>query len=80
MDKKNLSLITLCDLSKAFDSVNHEMLMEKLTKVKIDSFYYLLDRRQAAKINNTVSTTASIRFGVPQGSILAPIFFKRSRP
>ncbi len=78
MDKKKLSLITLCDLSKAFDSVNHEMLMEKLTKVKIDSFWfkhYLLDRSQAVKINNTVSTTAPIRFGVPQGSILGPVLF-----
>ncbi len=51
----------VCDLSKDFDSVNHEMLMEKLTKVKIDPFWfghyeYLLDRSQVVRINNTVST------------------------
>ncbi len=78
MDEKKLPLIAPCDLSKAFDSVNHEMVMEKLTKVKIGSFWfrhYLLDRSQAVKINNTVSTTAPIRFGVPKGSILGPILF-----
>ncbi len=50
----------------------------KLTKVKIDPFWfrhYLLDRSQAVKINNTVSTTAPVRYGVPQGSILGPILF-----
>ncbi len=59
--------------------MNHEMLMEQLTKVQIDSFWfrhYLLDKSQAVKINNTVSITASIRLGVPQGSILGPILFK----
>ncbi len=78
MDVKKLSLITLCDLSKSFDSANHEMLMERLTKVKIDPFWlrhYLLDRSQAVKINNTVSTTVPIPFGVPQGSILGSILF-----
>ncbi len=78
MDDKKLSLLILCDLSKAFDSVNHEMLMEKLTKVKINPFWfrhYLLDSSQPVKIKNTVSTTAPVRFWVPQGSILGPILF-----
>ncbi len=78
MDENKLSLITLCDFSKAFDIVNHEMLMEKLAKVKIDPFWfrhYPLDRSQAVKINNTVPRTAPIRFGVPHGSILCPIFY-----
>ncbi len=78
MDEKKLSLIILCDFSKAFDNVKHEMLMGKLTKVKIDPFWFrqnLSDRSQAVKINNTVSTTAPMRNGVPQGSILGPILF-----
>ncbi len=56
--------------------MNHEMLMETLTKVKIDPFWfrhYLLNRSQAVKINNTVSTTSPIRFVVSQGLILGPV-------
>ncbi len=78
MDSKKISLITLCDLSKVFNSVNHEILMHKLAKVKVDSFWfrhYLQDRTQTVKINTTQSKTASIWFGVPQGSILGPILF-----
>lgn len=68
----------LCDLSKAFDSANHEILMQKLAKVKVDLFCfrnYLQDRTQTVKINTTLSKTAPIKFGVPQGSILGPILF-----
>ncbi len=78
MDEKKLSIITLCDLSKAFGGVNHEMLMKKISKVKTDSFsfrHYRLYRSQVVKIITTVSTTAPIRFRVPQGSILGPIIF-----
>ena len=49
IDNKKISLITLCDLSKAFDSVSHVFLMSKLTKLNIDSFWfksYLKDRTQ----------------------------------
>ncbi len=49
MDSKKISLITLCDLSKVFHSVNHEILIQKLPKVKVDSFWlrrYLQDRTQ----------------------------------
>lgn len=38
MDKKKVSLITVCDLSKAFDSVSHNILLSKLDDLKIDSF------------------------------------------
>ena len=78
MDNKKISLVTLCDLSKAFDSVHHGMLIEKLTQLGIDSFWfqnYLSDRCQNVKINKTVSKTANINFGVPQGSTLGPILF-----
>ncbi len=40
MDEKKLSLITLCDPSKAFDSVKIDILMNKLLKVNIDSFWF----------------------------------------
>ena len=78
MDKKCISLLTLCDLSKAFDSVSHHILLEKLKKVAIDTFWfndYLDDRSQSVRLNNNISSKAAIEFGVPQGSILGPILF-----
>ncbi len=78
MDNKKISLKTLCDLSKAFDSVNHEILMQKISKLKVDSFcfrHYLQVKIQTVKINTILSKTAPVNFGVPQGSILRPILF-----
>ena len=78
MDKKRISLLTLCDLSKAFHSVSHDILLEKLKKVAIDTFWfndYLGDRSQSVRLNQTISSKAAIKFGVPQGSILGPILF-----
>ena len=78
IDDKNLSLITLCDLSKAFDSVNHEQLKIKLAKARIDSFWfnsYLYNRTQSVRLNKTISDTLHISYGVSQGSVLGPILF-----
>ncbi len=72
MEEKKVSLLTLCDLSKGFDSV----LNRNLTKIKVDSFWfldYLDNRNKKIKINNTTSKTAPIKYG--QGSILGPILF-----
>ncbi len=77
-DDKNLSLITLCDLSKAFDSVNHEQLMIKLAKVRVDNFWfmsYLHNRTQSVRLDKIMSETLHIPYGVPQGSVLGPILF-----
>ncbi len=76
MDSKKVSLLTLCDLSKAFDSVNHSILLEKLENTDIDKFWfddYLKGRSQSVRLNNTVSSKTTVRYGVPQGSILGPI-------
>ena len=78
IDKNKISLLSLLDLSKAFDSVNHELLLEKMQTIAIDRFWfddYLSDRTQSVKIDNHVSSKESIEFGVPQGSILGPVLF-----
>ena len=78
MDDNKISLFSLLVLSKAFDSVNHELLLEKLQTVYVDRFWfedYLSDRTQSVKIDNHISSKVSIEFGVPQGSILGPILF-----
>ena len=78
IDNANTSLITLCNLSKAFDSVHHETLMKKLKEQQIDTFWfrdYLRERTKYARINKYVSDKLGISLGVPQGSVLGPILF-----
>lgn len=78
IDNKKISLITLCDLSKAFDSVNHGYLMSKLTKLNIDNFWfdsYLNNRTQRVRMGKALSEICEISYGVPQGSVLGPILF-----
>ncbi len=77
MDNRKISLLTLCDLSKAFDSVNHVILIKKCLKLKTDSFWfssYLRDRTQRVRIKD-ISSKRNVDYGVPQGSMLGPILF-----
>ena len=78
IDNKRISLLTLCDLSKAFDSVNHTILLNKLNKAKVDSFWfenYLSGRSQSVRIGNHISSPLAVSFGVPQGCNMGPILF-----
>ena len=71
----------LMDLSKAVDTLNHELLIAKLNAYGFshDSlrllYSYLSSRWQRTKINNTYSSWSEILLGVPQGSILGPLLF-----
>ncbi len=67
IDRSNISLLTVCDLSKAFDSVSHEILLKKLTKLKVDSCLF--------KLLEIVCRTLDVLFRVPQGSALGPVLF-----
>ncbi len=78
MDNKRISLLTLCDLSKAFDSVCHNILLSKCAKLNIESHWlesYLQNRTQSVKLKSVTSTETHVSHGVPQGSILGPILF-----
>ena len=69
------------DLSKAFDSVNHDLLFAKLEAYGLDNNTvcfmrrYRTNRLQRCKINNSFSEWMKISAGVPQGSILGPLIF-----
>ena len=73
--------VVFCDISKAFDRVWHKGLIYKLKAIGIKGKLlnwienYLSERKQRVVINNTNSDWREIKAGVPQGSILGPLFF-----
>ena len=79
MDRCRLTGIVFLDLKKAFDTVDHNLLLSKLSAYAISDSalfaIYLQDRLQSVCIGNNISKPASIQLGVPQGSILGPQLF-----
>ena len=81
MDRGAVPTAIFMDLSKAFDTLDHKILLNKLkhygvggTTLKwFDS--YLTDRKQYVEINGALSNTLHLSTGVPQGSILGPLLF-----
>ena len=82
IDNGNVSMLTLLDLSAAFDTIDHNILFHRL------SFYfgidgkvlgwiksYLHDRKQKVKLANLYSHDLDLLYGVPQGSVLGPLLF-----
>ena len=80
-DNNNVFAAVLTDLSKAFDCINHELLIAKLNAYGFDSpslrfiSAYLNFRKQKTKVGSTFSDYLNILFGVNQGSIVGPVFF-----
>ena len=81
LDNKQTPVAIFMDLSKAFDTLNHDILLSKLSYYGISDIAliwfrsYLTNRSQYVELNNTCSSTATISTGVPQGSILGPLLF-----
>ena len=81
MENKNYGCGIFIDLKKAFDTVNHNILLQKLEHygirgTSLDWFQsYLKDRMQYVFVNNTSSETKAISCVVPQGSVLGPLLF-----
>ena len=81
LSKKQITLLLLIDFSKAFDMVEHSILLEKLHHYGIRGNAhkwfqsYLNDRKQFVSVNGCESDPLNLAYGVPQGSILGPLLF-----
>ena len=82
IDEGNVCLLGLLDLSAAFDTVDHEILIRRLKSTfGIDGlvlqwlYSYLSDRMQTVRVGGKCSGLSKVPHGIPQGSVLGPLLF-----
>ena len=82
MEKQDCTALTLLDLSAAFDTIDHRILLDRLKEwfglddVALDWVVsYLKHLFQSVQISSTRSNPIELIFGVPQGSVLGPLLF-----
>ena len=81
MDNGCLTGAVFLDLAKAFDTVNHTILLQKLSNYGVDDIAkawftsFLTNRKQVTSCNDVCSEAASVSIGVAQGSISGPLLF-----
>ena len=81
LNKKQHTIAIFCDIKKAFDTVDHKILLKKLSNIGVRGIElkwfqsYLSNRKQFVNISSSNSCLLEILLGVPQGSILGPLLF-----
>uniref|UniRef100_A0A0A9W4I8 Putative RNA-directed DNA polymerase from transposon BS n=1 Tax=Lygus hesperus TaxID=30085 RepID=A0A0A9W4I8_LYGHE len=81
LDAGNKPIVTYMDVSKAFDSIPHNLLLKTFYDVGFEPGFvswlhsYLADRQQRVKIESSLSDPRSFRYSIPQGTVLGPLCF-----